>query len=80
VVYVHAVETSLRRVKKEVRIMKLKKKDLKTISKALIGLSVVAVLAAGWGFLVSDIWLASTQWLLVAAVLAAFGLYAKMEG
>lgn len=57
--------------------MKIKKKDWKTISQVLMSLSVVAVVAAGWGFLVSDIWLASTQWLLVAAVLAAFGLYAK---
>lgn len=60
--------------------MKIKKKDWKTISQVLMSLAVVAVVAAGWGFLVSDIWLASTQWLLIAAVLAAFGLYAKMEG
>jgi len=60
--------------------MKLKKKDWKTISQVLISLAVVSIVAAGWGFLVSDIWLASTQWLLIAAVLAAFGLYAKMEG
>jgi fatty acid desaturase len=59
--------------------MKLKKKDWKTISQALISLSVLAVVAAGWGFLVSDIWLASTQWLLVAAVLAVFGLYSRLE-
>lgn len=42
-------------------------------------LSLVAIVAAAWGFLFSDIWLASTQWLLVGIVLAAFGLYAKME-
>lgn len=60
--------------------MKFKKKDWKTISQALMSLAVVAVVAAGWGFLVSDIWLASTQWLLVAAVLAVFGLYTRMEG
>lgn len=60
--------------------MKIKKKDWKTISQALMSLAVVAVVAAGWGFLVADIWLASTQWLLVAAVLAVFGLYTRMEG
>jgi len=42
-------------------------------------LSIVAIVAAAWGFLFSDIWLASTQWLLIAIVLAAFGLYARME-
>lgn len=41
--------------------------------------SALSILAAAWGFIYSDIVLASTQWLLVAAVLAAFGLYARME-
>jgi len=59
--------------------MKLKKKNWRTASQVLMSLAVVAVVAAAWGFLVSDIWLASTQWLLVAAVLAVFGLYARME-
>ena len=43
-------------------------------------LALLAVAAAAWGFLYSDLWLASTQWLLVGIVLAAFGLYARMEG
>lgn len=60
--------------------MKLKKKEWQMVSKVLIGFSVLAVILAGWGFVASDFWLASTQWLLVAAVLAAFGLYTKMEG
>lgn len=60
--------------------MKLKKKDWQFISKTLMGLSVLAILAAGWGFAVWDIWLASTQWLLVAGVLAIFGIYIRMEG
>ncbi len=42
-------------------------------------LSLLAVVAAAWGFLASDFWLASTQWLLVAITLAAFGLYVRME-
>jgi len=41
--------------------------------------SALSVLAATWGFLYQDLVLASTQWLLVAAVLAAFGLYARIE-
>ncbi len=67
-----------RRVK-EVRRVKLKKKDWRQISCGLMTVSFLAVLAAGWGFLSTDIWLASTQWLLVAAVLAVFGLYTRME-
>ena len=43
-------------------------------------LAFLSVLAAGWGFVYSDIILASTQWLLVAAVLALFGIYTRMEG
>ena len=42
--------------------------------------SVVSVLLAALGYLGTDIWLASTQWLLVAAVLALFGVYLKLEG
>lgn len=45
-----------------------------------MSLAVVAVGAAGWGFVFRDLVLASTQWLLVAAVLALFGLYARLEG
>ena len=46
-------------------------------SKALMGLSFVAIVLSGVGYLGTDIWLASTQWLLVAGVLAIFGLYAR---
>lgn len=59
--------------------MKIKKKDWKTISQAFMVGSALSVLAAAWGFLYQDIVLASTQWLLVAAVMAAFGLYARIE-
>ena len=59
--------------------MAFKKKNWRLVSQILIILALGAVLAAAWGFLFSDIWLASTQWLLVAVVLAAFGLYARME-
>ena len=59
--------------------MAFKKKNWQLVSKVLIILALMAVVAAAWGFLFSDIWLASTQWLLIAIVLAAFGLYTRME-
>lgn len=49
------------------------------MSQILMVGSALSVLAAAWGFVYSDIVLASTQWLLVAAVLAAFGLYSRLE-
>jgi hypothetical protein len=68
--------------KKVVRNMAKKelcsKKDCGLVSKVLVGGSVVAVALAGIGYLGTDIWLASTQWLLVAAVLVLFGVYTKM--
>jgi hypothetical protein len=64
-------------VRGEVR--RLKKRDIKLLSQVLIGAAIISVLLAGIGYLGTDIWLASTQWLLVAAVLALFGVYAKME-
>ena len=59
--------------------MKVKKKSMRSASQYLMAGALVAVLLAGLGFLATDIWLASTQWLLVAAVLAIFGLYTRME-
>ena len=59
-----------------VRIMT--KKDLTLFPQILISGAVMAVVLAAIGYLGMDIWLASTQWLLVAAVLALFGIYAKM--
>ncbi len=49
------------------------------VSQVLMGGAVVAVILAAIGYTGTDIWLASTQWLLVAAVLALFGLYAKIN-
>lgn len=59
-------------------VREVKKKDLGLVSKILMGLAVVSVLFAGVGYLGVDIWLASTQWLLVGAVLALFGIYLKI--
>jgi membrane-associated PAP2 superfamily phosphatase len=58
----------------------MKKKDMKLVSQVLMGGAIISVIMAGAGYLGMDIWLASTQWLLVAAVLALFGLYTRMEG
>lgn len=57
----------------------MKKKDIKTLSQVLIGGSVISIILAGIGYMGTDIWLASTQWLLVAAVLALFGVYTRLE-
>lgn len=52
-------------------------KSLKLVSRVLIFTSFVAVVFSGIGYLGTDIWLASTQWLIVATVLALFGIYFK---
>ena len=57
--------------------MKLKEKDAKMASQILMWGAALSVILAGIGYLGTDIWLASTQWLLVAAVAALFGLYFK---
>lgn len=49
---------------------------LSQLSMVLAGLCVIL---AGVGALGVDIWLASTQWLIVAAVLGEFGIYLKIE-
>jgi hypothetical protein len=57
----------------------MKKKDVRMLSQVLMGASAVSVAMAAVGYLGTDIWLASTQWLLVAAVMALFGLYGRLE-
>ena len=55
-------------------------KDKKSLlAKIFMGASLATVLLAALGWLGSDIWLASTQWLLVGAILACFGIYVKLE-
>lgn len=58
---------------------RMSKKDKNTLSGILMGGAVVAIVLAGVGYLGVDIWLASTQWLLVASVLALFGIYLKVS-
>lgn len=60
--------------------MKFKKEDWRQASQILMTASILCILAAAWGFIFCDLILASTQWLLVAAVLAIFGLYCRLEG
>ncbi len=57
----------------------MKKKDMRQVSQVLIAGAVIAVVLAAIGYTGVDIWLASTQWLLVAAVLALFGVYTKIN-
>lgn len=55
--------------------MKMKRRQRKDLSKALIYGSVVAVTLSVIGMLGTDLYLASTQWLLVGALLAIWGIY-----
>ena len=57
----------------------MKKKDTKIYSKYLMKGAFLAIVLAAVGYLGYDIWLASTQWLLVAAVMALFGVYLKLS-
>lgn len=59
--------------------MKIKKSDWRQLSQLFMGGSVISLLLAGVGYLGTDIWLASTQWVLIAAVLALFGVYSRMN-
>lgn len=54
--------------------------NLKFISQILIVLSVLGVVFGVIGAFSEDVWLASTQWLLIAAVLAGFSIYVKLDG
>lgn len=55
------------------------KKELKKYSTFLMKGSLVCVVLATVGYFGYDLWLASTQWLLVSAVLAMFGVYTKLS-
>lgn len=53
--------------------------DKKGCPKCLMAGSLLAVVLAAIGWLGTDVWLASTQWLLVAIVLGVYGLWFKLE-
>lgn len=54
-------------------------KDKPMAAKVLIGGSVIGVVLAALGAMGTDIYLASTQWLLVSITLAAWGIYLLLE-
>jgi hypothetical protein len=55
--------------------MTLNKKTRSSLSQYLMLGALISVLLSAFGWIGNDIWLASTQWLLVATVLALFGVY-----
>ena len=55
------------------------KKELSKYSKVLMKGAFVCVILATVGYFGYDLWLASTQWLLVSAVMAMFGVYLKLS-
>ena len=57
----------------------MSKQNMKVASQILMGGSFLAVVLSALGYLGIDIWLASTQWLLVASILALFGVYFKVS-
>lgn len=59
--------------------MKFDKKGKNSLSKYFMYGALIAVLLAAEGWIGPDIWLASTQWLLVAAVLALFAIYLRLS-
>jgi hypothetical protein len=56
-----------------------KGKDPNLYSRLFMAGSLTGVVLAGLGYVGVDIWLASTQWLLVAAILALFGIYMRLD-
>lgn len=63
--------------KKETKVYS--KGDMNSVSKYMIYGAVVSIAFSAVGWLGPDIWLASTQWLLVAMVLVGFGIYLKLK-
>ena len=55
-------------------------KQGKMLSQILKAVSVACVFFAAWGFAQGDVWLASTQWLLIALVFGVWAIYLKIEG
>lgn len=55
-------------------------KDKLALAKGMMLLSISAAILAGLGSIGYDIYLASTQWMLVAVLLAAWSVYCLAEG
>ncbi len=52
---------------------------MKQLGDLIIGLAVIAVILSIIGAVGTDIWLASTQWVLIAAVLSVWAVYVKIR-
>lgn len=52
---------------------------MKPLGDFLVVISIIAVILSIVGALGFDLWLASTQWILVAAVLAIWAVYVKIR-
>lgn len=52
---------------------------MKPFGNVLIVLSIVAAVLALIGAAGTDLWLASTQWLIVAVILGVYAIYAKTK-
>jgi len=50
---------------------------MEKLANLFIGASAITVILSVIGAFGTDIWLASTQWILIAAVLAIYGLFFK---
>ncbi|MCL5072237.1 MAG: hypothetical protein M1308_15300 [Actinobacteria bacterium] len=59
--------------------MNFSNKDKLIYPRVFMAASIAAIVLAGVGYLGNDIWLASTQWLLIAAIFALFGVYLRLE-
>lgn len=55
------------------------KGNIARLSQVLMAGAVISIVLSAIGYLGTDIWLASTQWLLVSAVLALFAVYVKLS-
>ena len=55
-------------------------KNKPVIAKLLIYLSVVSAVLAGIGATGNDLYLASTQWMLIGIILSVWGVYLLVEG
>lgn len=60
--------------------MDIADKNKPAVAKLLIYLSVVGVVLAGVGATGNDLYLASTQWMLISIILAIWGVYMLVEG
>jgi len=57
----------------------MRNKDKLAMGKSLIYGSIVCVVLAFLGAIGTDLWLASTQWMLVALTLAIWGVFVLLE-